>query len=73
MTTNGVIRTDVRERFRAVLARAEAKLDQQERELLRRLTVERVRDKRLEKVSKRPPARLIVKPRGGHDDDNDAA
>ena len=72
MTTNAVIRTDVRERFRAVLARAEAKLDQQERELLRRLTVERAREKRLEKGSKRS-ARLIVKPRGSNDDGDEAA
>ena len=71
MTTNAVIRTDVRERFRAVLARTEARLEQQERELLRRLTVERAREKRLEKASKRS-ARLIVKPRGS-DDDGDAA
>ena len=68
MTTDAVIRTDVRERFRAVVARAEAKLEQQERELLRRLTVERAREKRQEKGSKR--ARLIVKPRG---DDDEAA
>lgn len=72
MTTHVVIRTEVRERFRAVLARAEAKLNQQERELLRRLAVERVREKRLDKASKRS-ARLIVKPRGGHDDGDDAA
>ena len=72
MTTNAVIRTDVRERFRAVVARAEAKLDQQERDLLRRLTVERAREKRLEKGSKRS-ARLIVKPRDSNDDGDDAA
>lgn len=72
MTTNTVIRIDVRERFRAVLARAEAKLEQEERELLRRLTVERAREKRLEKGSKRS-ARLIVKPRASHDNDDDAA
>ncbi|HXU89368.1 MAG TPA: hypothetical protein VFQ62_11000 [Methylomirabilota bacterium] len=72
MMTNVVIRTDVRERFRAVLARAEAKLEQQERELLRRLTLERVREKRLEKGAKRS-ARLIVKPRGSADGDDDAA
>jgi len=72
MTTDTVIRSDIHERFRAVLARAEAKLAQQERELLRRLTVERVRENRLLKASKRA-GRLIVKPRAGSDDDHDAA
>ena len=65
MTPN--VRTDIRERFRTVLARAEAKLEQEQRELLRRLTIDRAREKRLEKASKRS-ARLIVRPRGGDDD-----
>ena len=71
MTPSAEIRTDIRERFRTVLARAEAKLEQEQRELLRRLTVERAREKRQEKASKRS-ARFIVRPRGS-DDDGDAA
>lgn len=47
------VRPDIHQRFLNVLERAEAKLKQQEEALVRRLTAEIIREKRLRKTSKR--------------------
>jgi hypothetical protein len=47
------IRPDIHERFLEVVARVEAKLEKEEKELARRLAAERARENREEKLSRR--------------------